>query len=118
MVAALNGHLAIVKLLFTRGAELNPPGWTALIYAATNSQIDVMRYLIEAGADVNAESPNGTTALMMAVRGGNADAAALLVARGADVNHRSQNGATALRWARRGGFDAIEKTLLRAGARN
>jgi len=73
MVAALNGHLAIVKLLFTRGAELNPPGWTPLIYAATNGHIEVMRYLIEAGADVNAESPNGTTALMMAVRGANAD---------------------------------------------
>src|SRR6516225_3153576 len=57
MVAALNGHLAIVKLLFTRGAELNPPGWTPLIYAATNGHIEVMRYLIEAGADVNAESP-------------------------------------------------------------
>jgi len=118
MVAALNGHLAIVKLLFTRGAELNPPGWTPLIYAATNGHIEVMRYLIEAGADVNAESPNGTTALMMAVRGANADAVTMLVARGADVNHRNENGATALGWARRGGFDAIEKTLLRADAKN
>jgi ankyrin repeat protein len=54
----------------------------------------------------------------MAVRGANADAVTMLVARGADVNHRNENGATALGWARRGGFDAIEKTLLRAGAKN
>ena len=72
MVAALSGHLAIVKKLFTRGAALDTPGWTPLIYAATSGNDDVVRYLLDAGAVIDAASPNGTTALMMAVRGGHA----------------------------------------------
>jgi ankyrin repeat protein len=116
-VAALGGHLAIVKKLLARGAALDTPGWTPLIYAATNGQIEVMRYLLDAGADINAVAPNGTTALMMAVRGGHAAAVDLLLSRGADVNKRNDSGATALAWARRGGFEDIEKVLTQRGAR-
>jgi hypothetical protein len=118
MVAAINGHLGIVKKLFARGAAINHPGWTPLIYAATGGHADVARYLIDAGADVNAASPNGTTALMMAVRGGHAAVVDLLLAKRADVAHRNDAGATALAWARRGGFDAIERALRRSGANN
>src|SRR5437867_9943224 len=35
MAAALNGHLEIVRRLRTQGADLEPRGWTPLIYAAT-----------------------------------------------------------------------------------
>jgi len=118
MVAALGGHLAIVKTLLRRGAALDTPGWTPLIYAATNGQTEVARYLLDVGANVNAVAPNGTTALMMAVRGGHGATVDLLLARGADVNQRNQNGATALGWAARSGFDAIEQALRARGARN
>jgi ankyrin repeat protein len=118
MVAALGGHLAIVKTLRRRGAALDTPGWTPLIYAATNGQTEVAQYLLDVGAKVNAVAPNGTTALMMAVRGGHAATVDLLLARGADVNQRNQNGATALGWATRDGFEAIEQALRARGARN
>jgi len=118
MVAALGGHLAIVKTLLRRGAALDTPGWTPLIYAATNGQTEVARYLLDVGANINAAAPNGTTALMMAVRGGHGATVDLLLARGADVNQRNQNGATALGWATRGGFEAIGQALRARGARN
>ena len=117
MVAALGGHLVLVKKLHARGAEINPAGWTPLSYAATNGNTEVARYLLDIGANPNALSPNGTTALMMAVRGGHADTVELLLAKGADVNVRNQNGASALAWATRGGFDTIEKALLKRGAK-
>jgi uncharacterized protein len=118
MVASIGGRLAIVKKLYARGAEINHPGWTPLIYAATGGHADVARYLIDAGANVNAASPNGTTALMMAVRGGHAAVVDLLLDRGADIGHRNADGATPLAWARRGGFDAIERALRRRGAKD
>jgi ankyrin repeat protein len=43
MVAAIGGRLAIVKKLHARGAEINHPGWTPLIYAATGGHADVAR---------------------------------------------------------------------------
>jgi ankyrin repeat protein len=117
MVAALGGHAALVKKLYSRGAEINPTGWTPLAYAATNGKTEVVRYLVEIGAKPNALSANGTTALMMAVRGGHTETVDVLLAKGADVNLRNQNGASALAWATRGGFGTIEKSLLTRGAK-
>ena len=117
MAAALGGHLAIVKKLQARGAEINPEGWTPLAYAASSGQVEVVRYLIEVGAKVDAASANGTTPLMMAARGGHAATIDLLLAKGADINHRNENGASALAWADRGGFFDIEKTLRQRGAK-
>jgi ankyrin repeat protein len=117
MVAAIAGHLGVVKKLAARGAEIDGTGWTPLIYAASGGRDEVVRYLLEAGATIDAQGPNGTTALMMAVRGGHADTVSLLLAKGASVNHRNENGASALAWAQRGGFDSIEKELRGRGAR-
>jgi uncharacterized protein len=117
MVASLGGHLVLVKKLKALGAEINPSGWTPLAYAAAGGKTEVVRYLLEVGANPNALSPNGTTALMMAVRGGHAETVDLLLSKGVDVNVRNQTGATALAWATRGGFGTIEKALVNRGAK-
>jgi hypothetical protein len=51
MAAALNGHLAVVKTLRARGAQLDGPGWTPLIYAATGGHDAVVAYLLAEGAN-------------------------------------------------------------------
>ncbi len=118
MIAALNGRMDIVKRLRVRGAELDGAGWTALIYAATGGHDAIVTYLLAEGAKINAESPNGTTALMMAVREGRFATAELLIASGADVNHHNQDGASALDWAKRGNDGALVARLRRAGAKD
>ncbi len=118
MAAALNGHLDLVKKLRARGAEIDGPGWTPLIYAATGGRDAVVAYLLAEGAKVNAVSPNGTTALMMAAREGKGSTVTLLIAKGADVNIRNQNGATALAWALRANEQEMAAQLRRAGARD
>ena len=117
MIASLKGHVAIVKRLLARGAALERPGWTPLIYAATGGHDEVVRVLLAEGARIDAVSPNGTTALMMAVREDKFSTAVLLIERGANVNHRNENGATALAWAERAGDAALIERLKRAGAR-
>ncbi|MBK7334038.1 MAG: ankyrin repeat domain-containing protein [Betaproteobacteria bacterium] len=118
MVAALNGHFGIMKALRAKGAAVDGPGWTPLIYAATGGHEEIVRWLLGEGADVNATSPNGTTALMMAVRENRYSTSVLLIARGANVSHRNENGASALDWAKRGNDEAMVERLKRAGARD
>jgi len=117
MAAALNGHLDLVKKLRARGADIGGSGWTPLIYAATGGHDAVVEYLLAEGANVNAVSPNGTSALMMAVREGKVSTVTLLLAKGADVHQKNQQGGTALAWATRGNEQGMAAQLRRAGAK-
>jgi ankyrin repeat protein len=65
----------------------------ALTYAARNGRIDAMAFLIERGADVNAEPYNGT-ALHWAVARRKPQAIAWLLDHGADINRRAAFGGT------------------------
>jgi ankyrin repeat protein len=101
MLAALNGDLDLVKLLVTKGAEVNKKGWTALHYAAANGHDDIAKLLIGYSAFVDAQSPNGTTPLMMAARGDHISTLKLLLDSGADINAKNQIGMNALDFAKR-----------------
>lgn len=92
MLAALHGNLDIVRLLVEKGAEVNRPGWTLLHYAAVSGSVDLLRYLIDLNAYIDAQSPNHTTPLMMAARHDRIDAARLLVEAGADPTPRNDAG--------------------------
>ena len=61
-----------------------------------NCNADVVRFLIERGADVNAYDRNGTTALMEAAEHGHADIVRTLIENGADMNAQNDGGRTAL----------------------
>ena len=101
MMAALKGHLDLVKQLIAKDADVNKPGWTPLHYAATGGHLDIMRLLLEEHAFVDAQSPNGTTPLMMAASYGSPEAVKLLIEAGADLRMRNQKGMTALDFAQR-----------------
>jgi len=58
-------------------------GQTALMWAAAEGHAEVVRLLIEAGADLNAADKEGTTALILATLNGHLDVAALLLDAGA-----------------------------------
>lgn len=100
MLAALNGDSDLVKLLITKGAEVNKKGWTALHYAAANGNDDIAKLLLGYSAYVDAQSPNGTTPLMMAARGDHITTLKLLLDSGADINAKNQIGMNALDFAK------------------
>ena len=99
MLVALRGQVDLVKKLIDRGADVNKTGWTALHYAATNGHLEIMNLLLEHHAYIDAESPNATTPLMMAAHYGSADAVRLLLSAGADPALKNQLGMSAIDFA-------------------
>jgi ankyrin repeat protein len=99
MLASLAGATKIVDFLLSKDAQINQPGWTALLYAATNGHGDIVKLLLDNSAYIDSAAPNGTTPLMMAVRGGYVDTVRLLLDEGADPTLKNENGDTASSWA-------------------
>ncbi|GLU35653.1 ankyrin repeat domain-containing protein [Trinickia caryophylli] len=101
MLAALNGDTDLVKLLIDKGAEVNKKGWAPLHYAAANGHDDIVQLLIDHDAYLDTASPNGTTPLMMAARGNHITTMKVLLDAGADPRVKNQLGLTALDFAKR-----------------
>jgi ankyrin repeat protein len=114
MLACLKGHVSLAKLLISRQADINHPGWTPLHYAATGGHVELIQILLEESAYIDAESPNGTTPLMMAARYGSAKATQLLIEEGADLQTKNQLGLTALDFAKQGNRPDAQEIISNA----
>ena len=67
IVAARNGNIDRVKELIRYKDKVDRCGNTALIYAACNGRLEIVKVLLSHGADVNIANKYGHTALMYAV---------------------------------------------------
>ena len=72
---------------------------TPLFLAAAYSHLDILRYLVENGADINACSDDHCTPLMIAIKMGHINVATYLVEHGAKVDLKDDRGCTALHHA-------------------
>ena len=66
------------------------------MFAARDNNVDAIKKLIAAGADVNGRNHLGSTPLMWAASAGSIDAVRCLLAAGSEVNARTGQGKTAL----------------------
>jgi len=102
-IAARNGNLNTLKLLLYTGAQVNQiaedRGSNALFDSALIRNKDVVKALIEAGADVNVQSKDGQTALIVVVGAGDEDIVELLVKAGADSDIKDALGVSARKYA-------------------
>jgi ankyrin repeat protein len=107
---------AVRRALSSGRAELivDDTGTTLLMYAALVAGPEIIRLLVDHGAQVNASNRFGATALMCAVS--RTENVRALLERGADVKARTSHGGTALVAATRYGNVNAMKILLAAGA--
>jgi len=116
--AAVFGELETVKRILQENPgiinEKDEFGFTALHGVAGEEQNVMMKYLIENGANVNAENDEGITPLHLATYSETVD---VLTNFNANINHQAHDGSTALHTqaAEAEGSECIE-ALLKRGA--
>jgi len=114
--AALRNDAAGVSKLLASGANPNTDrffGFPVLTLAAVNSNTEMAKKLILAGADLEAPDANGNTALMWAA---DPKLMELLLSNGADISAKNKFGETSLTMAiKRGDMQAADR-LKTAGA--
>ncbi len=100
---ATNGYLPGMQTALDEGAPVDArdqtPGYegeTPLMKAALNGDTATARFLLNQGADVNAQDERGETALLVAAYLGYLEMTQLLVESGADMNLASKDGSTPL----------------------
>ncbi len=95
----------------------NKNGWTSLMIASYYGYTNLVKALIEDGADVNEKNNDGVTALMWASSEGHNDIVTQLINSKADVNAKNKRNATALSWANNYGHTQVISMLKKAGAK-
>jgi ankyrin repeat protein len=114
MVAALNGHAEVVKILIGAGfpvGDTNNDGCTALICAADRGQAHLIPIFLRAGSDVNHPSKFGSTPLIHACQNAHQQCVKVLLEHKASVHTRTNDGNSALQYACNSG-DALTVDLL------
>jgi ankyrin repeat protein len=104
----------MARLLLTKGAYVdatkNRKGNSALRFAVSKGNVEMVKLLLEKGANVNGETVDGTSPLLLAIHYGHVEVVKVLLA------YRARYGRSVLRWAALSGHVEILKLFLEKGA--
>ncbi len=99
-----NKDIKLVEKAITNGLDVKGPltqeGWTALMFAAQEGQVEAVKALIQAGAKLEATNKGGLTPLMIAAANDKFEAVVALVEAGADVNKMTKDYKSAYNFAK------------------
>ncbi|KAN0136186.1 hypothetical protein V8E53_006046 [Lactarius tabidus] len=125
-MAAFNIRLEAVQVLLEHNADINSQdieGGTPLIRVLLEDRsspegkiVDMVRWLLEHGADPNIRRHDNTTALHRASSRGSLEVAQLLLSYGAKVGEKDGSGRTPFQLAASKGNDEMTKLLVEHGA--
>lgn len=89
-------------------AKSNRNGYTPLILASLNNNVDIVKLLIQFGCDIDEIDDKGNTALILASTRRHSDVINILLDNGANINHRNTKGETSLMLSHR---DTLYKSV-------
>ena len=115
----LHCHMATVQQQVDGGADLNTRdhrGWTPLMLAALDGNLDLVRHFHTKGAELDICSGDGSSALTWACRGGKHTVSQYLVQAGADCSRAKEYLNNLLLWAGGHGDVVMAQRLVEAGA--
>lgn len=120
VLAARSGDAAAMKSALAAGGgtegQERMSQRTALHFAAENGNMDVVRMLLDAKANPNAQDRTGKTPVTIAAERGKPDVLKALLAAGGNANSRDQVEGSPLLWAAGLGGPETVTVLLDAGA--
>ena len=124
--ATINEDMDKVITLIEKGADVNVQDRdeiahyrresTPIIIASERGNLEIVRYLVKNGADVNFIDACDGTALMEASESGNLEIVKYLVENGANIHFKNYRGETALMNASAKGNLEVVKYLIEKGA--
>lgn len=91
-------------------------GWTALMMAVGEKQLDVVQRLIKAGVSLELQKYKGWTPLIIAAANGSENLVDCLIKGGANLESQNNEHQTALSIAARNGWNKVVQILVRNGA--
>lgn len=115
-LACCGGFAEVTDFLVKSGADVELGCSTPLMEAAQEGHLELVKYLLSAGANVHASTATGDTALTYACENGHTDVAEALLQAGADLEHESEGGRTPLMKAARAGHLCTVQFLISKGA--
>jgi uncharacterized protein len=117
VAAAKAGRSDAVAESLQRGADVDAVDAkfhaTAVMWAAHEGHADILRLLLDHGADLQARKPSGETALWYAAQQGQLGTTQILLQAGADPLPVARSGVSAAAVARMGGHSEIADLLDR-----
>ncbi|XP_060518336.1 E3 ubiquitin-protein ligase MIB2 isoform X2 [Cylas formicarius] len=118
--AAAQGHLEVMQRLLRTTPHYcvdgRSGGKTALQVATHQGHMEIVKFLLQSGASVNASDNDGDTSLHYAAFGNQAEVLDLLIKAGANLNASNRSGCTALHVATHKQPVRCVQLLLEAGA--
>lgn len=118
--AIAQDNIEQVEKLILSGSDVNAKdknwGLTSLQMATSRNNLEIVKLLLNAGANPNLRDESGQTALMMTNENSSIELIQDLLKAGADVNAQDDEGETALMTAAQSANLVIMQELLNAGA--
>ncbi|KAJ9295853.1 hypothetical protein DTO271G3_5876 [Paecilomyces variotii] len=114
------GNLAILPILRRHSlsyiSSTTRVGDSSLLVAARRGQIDLCRYLLDAGFDIHHKDDTGKNSLLLATIEGHCELIQILLQNGSQVDTEDNTNRTTLLWAVQLGNTTVAEILLQAGA--